>query len=480
MHSLIAALSGLAGVLATVQAANAGVGPSPCPANAIAIAAGAAIQEAVDRAGDNAVLCLKNGVHRAQAIRPHSGQRIYGEGRTVLNGSWLLTDFTRQGSHWTAKVRLPLRRKHGECLPSAPFCSYPERVFIDDRPLTRVAAEAELASGTFLIDRAEGLIHLADDPTHRKVEVAVALFAFESAAANVSIGNVIVEKFANAAQKGAIHAREGVGWTIENCEVRLNSGGGIGVGSGSLVRGCDIHDNGQIGLGGHGRSIRVEHNHIWSNNIYGFDGTWEAGGAKIALSEDVTFRGNHVHDNNGPGLWCDIDCRHVLYEENLVEGNQDIGIFHEISFDAVIRNNVLRHNGLGQRGWFWGSDIVLAASEKVEVRGNELTVAPGRCGIVLIDQGRRDNGKRYKTSNNTVHANEMTFDDAACAGGVSDQKPGAENFGIIGDGNNLFDGNTYRVRQPGLAARFVWGQVITDWNGFRRRGQERSGQMVSH
>ena len=54
-----------------------------------------------------------------------------------------------------------------------------------------------------------------------------------------------------------------------------------------------------------------------------------------------------MHDNDGPGLWCDIECRNVVYENNLVENNQHIGIFHEISFKAVIRNNVVRHNGSG-------------------------------------------------------------------------------------------------------------------------------------
>ena len=154
-----------------------------------------------------------------------------------------------------------------------------------------------------------------------------------------------------------------------------------------------------------------------------------------------------MHDNNGLGLWCDIDCRNVVYEENLVENNQYSGIFHEISFKAVIRNNVLRNNGSGDRGWFWGADITIAASQDVEVTGNTVTVAPGGCGIMLIDQGRRSgDGKKYKTRNNTVHANEMTFEGAACAGGVSDTKPDDENFAIITDGNNRFDGNTYRVR----------------------------------
>ena len=112
------------------------------------------------------------------------------------------------------------------------------------------------------------------------------------------------------------------------------------------------------------------------------------------------------------------------------------------------------------------------------MRDNELTVAAGRCGIVLIDQGRRDNGNRYKTRNNTVHANEMTFDDAACAGGVSDQKPGAENFGIIGDGNNLFDGNCVRLPRTSGPARFVWGHNVTDWDRFRRMGLEQGGQLI--
>ena len=246
--------------------------------------------------------------------------------------------------------------KHGECLPSAPACNQPEALFLDDRPLTRVMSKDALAGGKFYIDYAGGKTYLVDDPTNHKLEATAALFAFESAAADVSISNLTVEKFASAAQKGAIHAREGVRWNIEKCEVRLNSGAGISVGTGSRVHNCDVHHNGQIGIEGDGKDIRIEDNRIWSNNIYGFDPAWEAGGVKIAESDGVLFRGNHVHDNHGAGLWCDIDCRNVVYEGNLVEHNQHIGIFHEISFNAVIRNNVVRHNGSGNRSWFWGAD----------------------------------------------------------------------------------------------------------------------------
>jgi parallel beta-helix repeat protein len=251
------------------------------------------------------------------------------------------------------------------------------------------------------------------------------------------------------------------------------------VGAGTHVRNCDINNNGQIGVEGDGDGILIEGNRIWSNNIYGFDPGWEAGGAKIAESNGVTFRGNHVYNNDGSGLWCDINCRNVLYEGNLVENNKHIGIFHEISFNAVIRNNTVRHNGSDNRKWFWGADIVVAASQDVEVTGNKVTVAPGACGIMLLDQGRRkDEGGEYKTRDNFVRGNEMTFEGAVCAGATSDTGPDDENFTIITVGNNRFDGNTYRALAANEPPKFVWGQDVTDWSGFRGKGQEQTGHLI--
>lgn len=468
----------LCSVLVAAAAAFVDVNSSSCPSDAIAIEPGSSIQAAVDLAGEGAAFCLKKGVHRAQAIRPRAGQVFFGESGTVLNGSRLLDGFSREKSYWVASTPLQHLPRHGECLSRAPACDQPEAVFIDDKPLTKVLSKNALASNEVYIDYAAGQVYLADDPTNRKVEVTIAAFAFESNAPDVAISNLTVEKYGNQAQKGAIHAGEGARWTIENCVVRLNSGGGIGVGTGSRVHHCDIHDNGQIGINGNGDNIVIEDNQIWSNNIYGFDPEWEAGGAKIAESNGVTFRRNHVHDNNGVGLWCDIECRNVIYEDNLAENNLYNGIFHEISFNAVIRRNVARHNGRGRHS-FWHADIAIAASQDVEVTGNIVTVEPGGCGITMIDQGRRsEKGAIYKTRNNTVHDNEMTFAGAPCAGGASENKPGDENFAIIANGNNRFDANTYRIQGTSGQPRFVWDQDVTDWDGFRRKGLEQSGRLI--
>jgi parallel beta-helix repeat protein len=115
----------------------------------------------------------------------------------------------------------------------------------------------------------------------------------------------------------------------------------------------------------------------------------------------------------------DINCRDVVYEDNLVERNHDSGIFHEISYNAVIRNNVVRYNGISLKKWVWGADILVAASQDVEVHDDAVAVSVGGCGIVLVDQSRRiKGGGKYKTRNNTVRNNEMFFEGVACAGGA--------------------------------------------------------------
>lgn len=455
-----------------------GVVDVPCPAGAIAVAPGDSIQAAVDRAGENANFCLKNGLHRLQLVRPQQGQSFYGEGKTVLNGSRVLKAFSREGSYWVASGQTQHGQQHGECLPDSPACDRPEGVFIDDAPLSQVLSKDQVAPGRFYLDYAENKLYLADDPTGHKVEATVDAFAFESLASNVLIKNLIIEKYASVAQKGAIQGIGPTGWIVENSELRLNSGAAIGVGTGGRVRNSDLHHNGQSGIAGTGKDIQVENTKIWANNIYGFDPGWQAGGLKLALADGVVLRGNHVYDNIGPGLWCDIDCRNVLYEGNVVERNhQGAGIFHEISYTAVIRDNVVSYNGIGT-SWFWDTNILIAASQDVKVYDNTLTVNPGGCGIMLIDQGRpTDRGGKYKTQDNAVYQNASTFEGGVCAGGVSDTPPGDENFSIITDGNNRFDGNVYRVPRASGDERFPWGHKVFDWTGLRAAGIEPNGRL---
>ena len=463
-------------------ASASGVEDEPCPAGAIAVEPGDAIQQAVDRAGEGAAFCLKNGIHRLQSVRPRPRQRFYGEGRTVLNGSRVLVHFERDGELWFAPDQWQRGVRRGECATDSPACNLPNAIFIDDRPLAPVLAKAALGPGRFYFDQAAGRIYLADDPAGHKVEAAVDVFAFESREPDVLIKNMTIEKYATIAQKGAVQAQEAAGWIIENCEIRLNSAAGIAAGSRTRIESSDIHHNGQIGVTGVGRDILVQNNDIWDNNTRGFFTSWEAGGLKLALSDHVVLRANRVHGNRGAGLWCDIECRDVLYEGNVVERNRGAGIFHEISYSAVIRDNVLRHNGLGKRGAFWRSNnILVAASQDVEVFGNTITVDPGSCGIILLDQGRRNKmGGTYKTRNNNIHNNVTTFEGTGCAGAVVDTAIDSENATIIQDGDNRFDANVYRFPSGDATFQFAWGHAEFGWDEVRLIGVERHGKLILH
>ena len=472
-------------LLATAIAlpATSSFAETPCPPGAIPVEPGASIQAAVDHTGDGGTFCLKNGIHRMQAVRPRPRQSFHGEGQTILNGSVLLTGFSREGRYWVASWRARRVHRRGECAKATPACDFPESLFLDDRPLVQMLKMEDVEAGRYYFDRARDKMYLADDPTNRNVEIALMAYAFESAAPSVLIDNVTIEKYATSPQKGAIQAEQATTWTIENCTVRLNSAAGITAGIGTRIRRCRIHDNGQIGVTGSGRDVRVEDSQIWANNIRGFDPGWEAGGVKLSFGDGSVFRGNHVHDNMGPGLWCDGDCRDTDYDGNIVERNHGAGIFHEISYAAVIRNNIVRHNGLTENEWLWGSDILIAGSQDVEVYSNTVTVSPGKCAIMLIDQGRDDRprgrrGPLYKTQNNKIHGNDLTFEGAVCAGGASDVKPGHESFSIITEGGNIFDRNIYRASRGHARVQFEWGHTTLDWAGLRAKGLERNGRLL--
>ena len=462
-----------------------------CPAPAIRIAPGASIQAAVDKAPPGTAFCIEAGLHRLQIVNPKDRQVFIGEPGAILSGSELVGDIRRDGRFWVTVTPRRIGRPVGSCLPSRPACNDPVRFFLDDQPLEPVARLDDLKPGTIFHDRSSGSSYLADDPTGRKLERTQRAYAFWSnGARDVVVRGLIVEKYATPAQQGAIFGDEDArasGWLIEGNEVRLNSGGGISTGDRAIVRGNRVHHNGQLGISPNGGGVLIEGNEIYANNIYGFDAGWEAGGVKAGAIATLTMRGNNVHDNYGSGLWCDVDCRDILIENNLVERNADAGIFYEISTDAVIRNNTVRLNGTGAGGqqgnkWMYGAGIQIAASERVQVYGNSVTVAQFGIGIMLIDQGRERVSPPpglYRTAGNIVRDNEIIYEGRpGLSGGASDVARTNPNFGMIETGQNHFDGNSYVVRQGVEAPGFIWGGDPISFEAFRALGQETGGRLV--
>jgi len=433
------------------------------------------LQQAVDRHPPGTTFLLAAGSYRLQSVRPKEGDTFVGAAGAVLTGARLLNKFSRESRYWVANNQDQEGQINGVCDPTHPRCNRPEDLFVDNHPLRHVPKLSQVGPGTWFFDYPNHKIYFADDPSGHTVETSVARSAFAGPAGHVTIRGLIIEKYAIPAQFGAIGDQyPGADWVVEHNEVRWNHGTGISLTNGSQALDNFVHDNGQKGIGGVGQDILMQGNEVSSNNWAGFAWAWEAGGAKFALSKDLVVRQNSIHDNNGEGLWCDIDCVNSLYENNTIVNNAFGGIAYEISYGAVIRNNTVRNNGWPAATWLWGAQILVQNSRNVEITGNTVEVAPDRGNGICIIQQNRGSGSLgpHTSANNYVHHNVIIHRGSprGVNGEVADYEPVA-----LANQNNRFDYNAYHVTDP--AARYwEWGGAQT-WESLHHLGQELRGTL---
>lgn len=286
-------------------------------------------------------------------------------------------------------------------------------------------------------------------------------WAIRGTADDVEIRGLEITGYTTPAQEGVVAAGwdDGLRWVVEDNEIHHNGGAGLFIGHDMIARGNHLHHNGQFGLMGFGHRALIENNEISYNNTDGHDPFWAAGAMKIFYSDDVVFRGNHVHHNYGFGIWFDHDNERSLIENNLVENNDYAGIYHEVNPSGEIRGNTVTDNGWGPpAGTFSTAGIGIANSMNVEVHGN--TLSGNRHGIMGVEQDRSAvaNGP-WHTENLWVHDNDVTMQ----SGGSGLRNSGGN--GQVHTSNNRFDNNVYRV--TGNASPF-WRDSPVDaatWTG---------------
>lgn len=409
---------------------------------------------------DGSTICINPGVYRlASVIVPRTGQKFIGQPGAVLNGSIDISNrFAASGSLWMAGGMTqeskdpPVPEIPSPCRTSNDVCMYRNDVYLDDLPLTRVLSQSELSAGEFYFDYAMDRIYLFDNPTGRKVELAVTDQAFAPVPghsnANVLIKGLIVEKFSSRVQTGAIYAA--TSWTVENNEIRYNHA--IGLQGGGNVRGNHIHHNGWMGLAGYDIGTIIDGNEI-NNNEYAQGGCWEGGGTKFLRTTNLIVRNNFVHHHTYcPGLWTDWDNIYTLFENNTVEDNGGPGIFHEASFDAVIRNNIVKRNGYGAefQGWIDGGGILVNSSRNVEIYGNQLDSNRHGISVTHTERGSSTAHGLREVRNLNVHDNTTKMGvNSNIAGGL------ASNIADVYTRNNRFANNTY-VLCSGKPELYAW------------------------
>jgi parallel beta-helix repeat protein len=438
------------------------------PPGAISVWPGFSIQVAVDNAPESAVIYIRAGVHRMQRVKPKRGNTIIGEAGAVLNGSRLLTGWTQDGDQWWVGGQTQEGTRHGRCESSAPRCSFPEDLFVNNVRLEHVDSRSRVGAGSWYFDYGANRIYVGQNPAGKTIETSVTAGAFFGNSPDVTIRGLIVEKYANPAQHGAIDNRYNnsdagaANWSIVGNEVRWNHGVGIKVGMNARVTGNNVHHNGQLGVGAIGSGAVFDGNEIANNGELLFQTDWERGGTKFSGTTNIQLLNNYVHHNRGPGLWADVNARNVLFANNTVVGNTNAGIYYEISYDAVIRDNYVEGNGFGFDPWLWGGGIVISSSPNVEIYGN--TIVNNGDGIGAVEQNRSGDPARYGTlmiQNLYVHDNTVTMSQ-----GLTGVAQDVGNKAVFTTRNIRFENNTYHI---GSGNFFEWDnrQMTYDtWRGY--------------
>lgn len=437
-------------------------------------------REVVERHPAGTTFVFKAGVHRMVYIEPRDNDVFQGEPGAVLNGSRILTDFQQEGDLWvvygqTQQGYVTTNTLYKVCDDEYPRCNRPEELYFDGLPLRHVSSKGQVTAGTWYFDYDNDRIYFADDPNGRLVETSITAHAFRgSGENNVVIRDLTIEKYATPTQQGTIHVRGGGSWLIDNVTVQWNHGAGISTSDGMRVLNSRFNNNGHLGIHGRGDNLLIEGNEIAYNNWAGHRLQWEAGGTKFSRTDGLVVRNNYVHHNQGVGLWTDIDNINVLFEGNLVTHNLRFGIFHEISYAAIIRNNTLEYNNYGR----YGGQIYVSNSSDVEVYNNQVVVGDDQGDSIAIFHKERGSGVHgpWLSRNINVYNNTIVFTaGTGWAGAVLHYR----TPGNWSNSTNTFDGNTYYVADADYR-HWTWDGNRMTWSEFRDRyGQESNGQLIA-
>jgi hypothetical protein len=291
----------------------------------------------------------------------------------------------------------------------------------------------------------------------------------------VTVKDLMVKRYANSNGYGAIgYQTSGDNWVINNVASRENHGAGIDASGGWQVLNSRMKRNGQMGyscagVGGVFDGVTVDSNNT-NGNTAGANG--EAGSGKCSGSSGTIIRNSFFRFNHGPGPWFDVSASDALIELSVIEDNDWRGIFYEISYGAIIRNNQVRRNGFNTPfatpGACDRAGIFISNSPNVEVYGN--TVENNFHGITGLeaDRGSGSQGP-HNVTNLSVHDNTVRQIDDGRAAGICDSDPNANPYSVAA--NNDWLNNDYF---HGATTKWRWlpnaDVSLDDWQGAQDAG----------
>lgn len=427
---------------------------------------------AVSSAGDTIVIAA--GLHRLQgSSSPKNAMTFIGEDGAILSGARKLTAGSWVEEYPDSLWYYGSQTQEGTalypCQSGYSRCSKPEELFFNDTTRVKhVASLADVHSDTsWYFDYTNDRIYIGFNPASKdsiETSVTTAFILGSRNADNLYFYNLTIEKYANPGPRGAIdpctsNARTscGRGWTMRRITARYNHGCGVVLDTLGTLKSSIIHHSGYSGLESWRDSTTIDSCIFHTNNQAYFDMGY-AGTFKVLESNGGVVTNSIAHDNNGQGMWWDVNNINITVRNNTSYNNRNSGFFYEISYNATIQNNVAYNNGHGNAQSWWSPGILIAASggvasDSILVSCNQLY---GNYNAIWLNQQSRGTGtygrriiRNVKVRNNAIHMG------AGSAGAQDD-------WSAIGDSlysqwGNTFSGNKWVTSTLGAAWKWSDG-----------------------
>ena len=270
-----------------------------------------------------------------------------------------------------------------------------EQVFVHAYPLGQVLRRDQLSRGTFHVDVEAKRLYVWSrdnrDLTAGRVgvEASVRPLIWRSGGAHVHLKGLRFRYCANAAQRGAVRI-EGSDNVVEDCvSERANSIGASFTGRRGVVRRCVFQHNGQMGFSAvRAHGMLMTGCVVQFNSTKGWDRGWEAGGNKIVLCRSLVIEKTRCIQNAGHGIWFDIGNEGCVVRNCLLAGNDNCGLFYEISYGLHARDNVIVGNGFYGSTGAWGADGGIAVSSSPGCRIERNLIVGNKEGFQFREQIR--------------------------------------------------------------------------------------------
>ena len=367
------------------------VAPAPLPAVAES-SQFRTIGEAAKQAGPGDLVLIHTGVYRESVTVASSGTpdrpiqfQAAPAATVVVTGADPLTGWQREpGPDNIYSVVWPYSFQNNRANHTHPEDDYhrmigrTEQVFVQNYGLHQVLHRAEMSRGSFFADLDGKRLYVWDaanqDLNTLHVEASTRESLWNCTGDNVEVRGLCFRAAANAAQNGAAEFA-GRGDVVEDCTFEQTNGCGVRFeGPDQRALRCTIQDNGQLGFAAvRAHHLRMSDCLIQNNNTKDFDRGWEAGGNKTALTRGAVISHCRVLNNRGCGLWFDIGNEGCEVENCLIAGNEDVGLYSEISYGLRAHDNVIVGNGFGgNTSWASQAGITLYVSPGCVIERNLL------------------------------------------------------------------------------------------------------------